>query len=218
MGLGAGIITAIVALTLVSGVPSALADGDPASDVLTVQNLFLPADAAIPSAQRSELAALDTQANRHGVPLRVAIVASATDLGSVTALWRQPEPYARFLGEELSLIFRGELLVVMPNGYGLVEVGPAKNLGSASSALARLPGPSQHLGPATIAAVEKLASAAGHPLGPAHASPQATARGGGPPLEALLAFVIGCLAIAAAWTASLRARPLRARPTAPPVG
>ena len=46
------------------------------------------------------------------------MIASPTDLGSVTELWRQPQNYARFLAQELSLLYRGPLLVVMPNGYG----------------------------------------------------------------------------------------------------
>jgi hypothetical protein len=39
-------------------------------------------------------------AQRVGSHLRVAIIASAADLGSVTALWRQPQSYARLVGPE----------------------------------------------------------------------------------------------------------------------
>ena len=48
----------------------------------------------------------------------MAIISSRTDLGAVTGLWRQPRNYARFLGLELSLAYKGRLLVVMPNGIG----------------------------------------------------------------------------------------------------
>jgi hypothetical protein len=41
------------------------------------------------------------------------------------ALWRQPENYARFLGQELTLVNRAALLVVMPNGFGLYWAGEA---------------------------------------------------------------------------------------------
>ena len=37
---------------------------------------------------------------------RVAIIASPPDLGSVTELWHQPQNYARFLAQELTLIYR----------------------------------------------------------------------------------------------------------------
>ena len=58
-------------------------------------------------------------AARAGAPIRVAIIARRDDLGSVTALWRRPRAYARFLGIELSLAYKGLLLVVMPNGIGV---------------------------------------------------------------------------------------------------
>jgi len=44
---------------------------------------------------------------RAGFPLRVALIDSPSDLGTVTQLWREPLPYAEYLGEELSLDFAG---------------------------------------------------------------------------------------------------------------
>ncbi len=64
-------------------------------------------------------------AAKSGYPLRVAVIASPADLGSVTPLWRQPQAYAGFLGEELSLLYKGTLLVVMPDGFGLYGPGAA---------------------------------------------------------------------------------------------
>jgi hypothetical protein len=119
--------------------PSALADGDPASDVLASQPLFLPQDAGATASQQAELSALLATAQRRGHPIRVAPIASPADLGAVTALWRQPQNYARFLGQELSLLYRGRLLVVMPNGYGLYQASRASN--AEQSALARLAAP-----------------------------------------------------------------------------
>ena len=58
------------------------------------------------------------RAQRDGVPIRVAIIATPSDLGAVGSLWRQPQAYARFLGLELALSYKGRLLVVMPNGVG----------------------------------------------------------------------------------------------------
>ncbi|HEX4281231.1 MAG TPA: hypothetical protein VHZ27_10725, partial [Solirubrobacteraceae bacterium] len=46
---------AILALAIGLIASSALADGDPASDVLATQPLFLPQDAGIPLAQQNQL-------------------------------------------------------------------------------------------------------------------------------------------------------------------
>jgi hypothetical protein len=78
----------------------AQADGDPASDVLATQPLFLPQDAGVTAAGQTRLQAELEAVQQGGVPLRMAVIASSTDLGSVTALWREPEAYARFLDQE----------------------------------------------------------------------------------------------------------------------
>lgn len=96
----------------------ARADGDPGSDVLVFQNLFVGSDAGLSVAQQAQFGQLLTSAGRAGFPIRVAIIAGRSDLGAVTALWREPQQYARFLGLELSLAYTQRLLVVMPNGFG----------------------------------------------------------------------------------------------------
>ena len=184
----------------------ARADGDPASDVLASQPVFLPRDGGLSQEQEARLAAVVAAARRAGYPLRVAIVASPTDLGSITELWRQPDNYARFLGQELSLVYRGTLLVVMPNGYGFY--GPrAAAQGQRSGLSGQTPGPpGPRLGQASITAVQRLASAAGHPVS-VSAVPTPTAAGAGD-LEPLLVLAAGGLVVVLAWAASLRARPL----------
>jgi hypothetical protein len=186
---------------------SARADGDPASDVLASQTLFLPQDAGVPANQRAQLGALLTAAQQSGYQIRVALISSPADLGSVTELWRQPQNYARFLGQELSLIYRGPLLVVMPNGYGPYRL--ASPLAAERSALAGLSAPGAQLGTATLTAIQHLAAASGHTL----TLPNATAPSnpGSTDTTSFLVFAIGGALIALAWTASLRARPLRAR-------
>ena len=82
--------TAILALACGSFATAARADGDPASDVLATQALFLPQDGGIPIGQQSQLTGLLQAAAQSGYPIRVAIIASKADLGSVTELWRQP--------------------------------------------------------------------------------------------------------------------------------
>ena len=98
--------------------PVARADGDPGSDVLVYQNLFVAADANVSVQQEIQLGNLLTAAGRGGFPVRVAIVSQPDDLGAVTALWRKPAAYASFLGTELSLAYAQRLLIVMPNGFG----------------------------------------------------------------------------------------------------
>ncbi len=96
----------------------ARADGDPGSDVLVYQNLFIAADANVSVPQQLELGNLLSSADKAGFPIRVAVVSQPSDLGAITALWRKPAAYASFLGTELSLAYAQRLLIVMPNGFG----------------------------------------------------------------------------------------------------
>jgi hypothetical protein len=201
----AWILVALLAVIALAPGP-AQADGDPASDVLATQPLFLPQDGGLTVRQEAELGALVTAARADRYPLRVALIASPTDLGSVTELWRQPENYAHFLGQELSLVYRGTLLVVMPDGFGLYGRGASAER-AALTGLAVAPG---GLGGRAITAVQHLAAAAGHPLQVRVGLPQRSS--GGADYAALIVLAVGALLILAAWTLSLRARPLRAGP------
>ena len=169
---------ALLALVLLGGAATrALADGDPGSDVLVYQSLFAESDAGLSVAQQAQLGALLKASARAGVPIRVAIIAARTDLGAVTALWRQPRNYARFLGIELSLAYQQRLLVVMPNGFGYHWDHHSSAAGY--RALSGIPigaGPAGTLA-ATEAAVRRLVRMAGGTLpasaGSAPASPSA---------------------------------------------
>jgi hypothetical protein len=124
---------AIIALVLAFSPQQARADGDPASDVLALQPLFLPQDARVPASKQADLDALIRAAQRSGFQIRVAVIASSSDLGSITELWRQPQSYAEFLGQELSLLYDGRVLVIMPAGFGLY--GSGQTLAAERSAL-----------------------------------------------------------------------------------
>jgi thiol-disulfide isomerase/thioredoxin len=137
--------------------------GDPASDVLANQSLFLPADAGVAPAQQARLARMIASATRAGFGIRVAIIASKSDLGSVTALWRRPQAYADFLGQELSLVNHGPLLVVMPNGFGFYQSRSGRAADQAQLGNgAPLTKPSDLAAPAADE-VQRLAAASGHP-------------------------------------------------------
>jgi cytochrome oxidase Cu insertion factor (SCO1/SenC/PrrC family)/thiol-disulfide isomerase/thioredoxin len=110
------VLGAILASVAVAGV--ARADGDPGSDVLVFQNLFVRSDAGLSVRAQAQFGGLLQSAVTAGFPVRVAIIASRYDLGAVSALWGDPRGYAQFLGTELSLAYKQRLLVVMPSGFG----------------------------------------------------------------------------------------------------
>jgi hypothetical protein len=112
----------LVLLFLVVCVPSALADGDPASDLLLVKNAFLPYPAPT-KANETALQQAVASAYAHGYRLKVAVIASQADLGSVPSLFGKPQDYAEFLGQELKLYYVGPLLIAMPSGYGIYDGG-----------------------------------------------------------------------------------------------
>jgi hypothetical protein len=103
----------------------------------------------------------------------------------------------------------------MPNGFGTgVPAGagaPARAAPSVRAALAGLPPPgsASRLGTATLTAIERIASAVGHPLAAPSATPVETAGSTSSDVVPWLVFAAGAALIAVAWTLSLRARPLR---------
>jgi hypothetical protein len=135
MGLIVATLAAACALAAIT--PVARGDGDPGSDVLVYQDLFVGPDAGLSIPQQARFGGLLKAAARSGFPVRVAIIATPSDLGAVTSLWRKPRAYARFLGLELSLAYKQRLLVVMPNGFGFNW--PGHTSASADHALANIP-------------------------------------------------------------------------------
>lgn len=109
----------VVALALTA---TALADGDPASDTLIVRNVFLPYQA--PAKEHSDALTREVAAAyAKGFRVKVAIIASETDLGAIPSLFGKPAEYAKFLGQELATYYVGPLLIVMPAGYGIYDGG-----------------------------------------------------------------------------------------------
>jgi hypothetical protein len=109
-------------VTALAGSPPSRADGDPASDYLLLQNVFVTYGAPAPDAG----AALERAADavyQQGDRVKVAVIYDTADLGSVTSLFGRPTDYAQFLGLELSLWYAGPLLVVMPGGFGIYDSG-----------------------------------------------------------------------------------------------
>ena len=141
---------------------TARADGDPASDYLLAQRVFVPFDGKIPAAAAGALAQLLHDGAKHGYEVRVALITTRYDLGAVTSLWRQPQRYALFLGQELYFVYRGRLLVVMPNGYGVSQGGkPVPALNNALAGLAPPRAGGAAFATAAERAVRRLADSSG---------------------------------------------------------
>jgi hypothetical protein len=141
----------------------ALADGDPASDVLLGENVFYPYTPTVTASVQRTLNAETAAAKRAGLPVKVALIASPVDLGVIPELFGKPTSYAEFLDKEISFQHSQPLLVVMAAGYGVQGIpapanralkGLAPPAGKTSTDLAR----------AAIGAVTKLAAASGHPV------------------------------------------------------
>ena len=150
------LVAALVALAFLA--PAALADGDPASDFLLSQASFLsPYDGKIPAAQQKRIEAMLQSAKAQGFPLKLAVIATRYDLGAVPILYKKPQTYAKFLAQEDYYFWKDELLVVMPNGYGLYKL---KHLPREDKAvLAKLPKLNTTNGPALADAAERAITA-----------------------------------------------------------
>jgi len=116
---GSCAVALAVALLLVGG---ARADGDPASDVLYTDNVYLPYDPPPAATAASLRKAVDSAYARH-FRVKVAVIGAQVDLGAIPSLWGKPTQYAKFLGTELQTFYVGPLLIVMPSGFGIYDGG-----------------------------------------------------------------------------------------------
>jgi hypothetical protein len=179
----------LLALTLT---PSALADGDPASDILVPPDVRVYMTNGAPSPQlEQKLAATTQQVTDAGLPIKVAIIGNKTDLGAVPQLWAKPQIYARFLGAELRFVFKDTLLVVMPQGFGINGPYPQpKALAALSGIDPRLNTTPRGLTDSADQALRALAKADGRKLAGGGGS------GGGVPLPLIAAAVLVLAGIA----------------------
>jgi hypothetical protein len=158
---------AFAAALLLFALPAAVAraNGDPASDYLLVQSVFLPFNAKVDPKASKELADTIRAADEKGFKIKVAVIGSRYDLGTAFSLYNKAQKYAQFLGLELSFQYRDRLLVVMPNGFGYSVNGKPDPQGVAVVQKLPPPGkdPTKQVQAAT-AAIRKLAAASGKPL------------------------------------------------------
>ncbi len=155
--LAAGIAAVVIVALLLA--PLARADGDPASDWLLTQPAFTSYDKSVSKAEAAKLVAMLTDAKAKGFPLKVAVIVSPYDLGAVPVLYKRPQTYAKFLGQEIYFVTKDELLVVMPNGYGIYK---ARGLPTADKSLvAALPKLDTTNGTALLQAAQQAVPEAG---------------------------------------------------------
>jgi hypothetical protein len=187
-------------------VSTARADGDPASDYLLEQQVFFPFDTKFPAERQAQFSGLVRAANRAGFRIRVALIASSYDMGSVTALYGKPRLYARFLGEELSFVYKQRLLVVMPNGFGFNW--PEHRSAPAYAVLVKIPVESDATGllDAAQTAVQRLAAADGVEVVPPPLEVAPVSRHNSHVLLVVIAIVLSAIVLAAAAWLALRVR------------
>jgi hypothetical protein len=102
----------------------ALADGDPASDVLITSSLYTPVAQKISAPVLQQLQRTIQQANAGGFKVRVALILDRTDLGAVPQLFGHPAQYAKLLSSELYYSWKGALVAVQPSGIGVQNIKP----------------------------------------------------------------------------------------------
>jgi len=200
-------------LTLVAILPAAaLADGDPASDVLLGENVFYPYSPSVSPSLQKSLSATTAGAKRAGFPIKVALIASPVDLGVIPDLFGKPQKYAAFLDQEISFRGKQPLLVVMPAGYGVQGLSP-----KATSTIATLPKPASGQGNALAtaaqSAVMKLAEVSGHPISAASQNGSSSSSSGGGGSSSTLVIILAVAAVLAA--GALAAITLRRRRAGP---
>ena len=157
------LLLAAVVLSLLAPA-AARADGDPASDVLYTERVFFPYTLKVSPSAQKQLAETVAAAEKKGYPIRVALIAGPVDLGAITSLWGKPRRYATFLSIELSFVYNGPLLIVMPAGFGFAHDKEPTAAEYAALSSLRVTGGGDGLAQSAVRAVRLLATRAGHPI------------------------------------------------------
>jgi hypothetical protein len=154
VGLAAALATVLALPATVS------ANGDPPSDVLLVQDVYLPFTPATSAGAARALLELAKRTRADRWPIKVAIIATPSDLGDVANLFTRPQDYANFLAREIG---NPRLLVVTPVGFGGQKLGRGVEgqVDVLSSLRAVQPG-NDRLERQALTAVARLAAADGH--------------------------------------------------------
>ena len=89
--------------------PSALADGDPASDILVPPDVrvYMTNGATDAELEKTRRRRPPQQVSDAGLPIKVAIIGNKTDLGAVPQLWAKPQIYAQLPRRRAALRLQG---------------------------------------------------------------------------------------------------------------
>jgi hypothetical protein len=164
----------------------AYGDIDPASDVLPLQNVFLPYKPKVCTELSTALRKLTEDGKKNGYPVKVAVIGSKSDLGGAAYLFGKPQDYAQFLAQELvtyspdfgTTYGTQPLLIVMPSGFGIVNGGSKAVKVLKGVSIPSGAGPNE-LTRVSLNAIPKLSRAAGHPVAAPKVASTCTKSGGG---------------------------------------
>ena len=195
-------IVAMALLALLALPAAAGANGDPPSDVLPFEDVYLPA-AAPSSAAAEALRATARRARSAGYPVKVAVIAAEADLGVLASAFREPQRYADYLVTELprhtTQSGGTRMIVVTPAGVAVAGTGvsPAERR-AARTVEVNTNASSTQLTDTAKTAVERVAKAAGKSIGGGGGG----GTGGGLIAGVLVGFLV--LAVALAGVAARR--------------
>lgn len=137
----------------------ARAHGDPVSETLIEESIFLPLEARIDQGAMQRLQAVVREAGEAEFDIKVAVISEPADLGPRFQLYNDAQQCAEVIAADLSV----RLLVVTPRGFGYAVSGrSAPRFSRALNGLA-VPGrdATQEARAATVA-VRRLATVGGH--------------------------------------------------------
>jgi hypothetical protein len=157
-------LTTLVCLAFLTTAPAAaLADGDPASDVLLIQDVYLPYSPAPSKPLATALTSLVAEVKKAGYPMKVALIETRGDLGAFPELYGRPQRYATLLAREIVFKVRHpHLLIVMSSGLAGVNLGARAQAALAAVRVDRA-AQSDGLVRAALQGVGKVATLNGHP-------------------------------------------------------
>jgi hypothetical protein len=163
------VVTALATALAGGAAGIARAHGDPASEVLLSDNVFLSYESPYGSSEGRALEALTAEAKRQGFPVKVAVITQRSDLGPDDHLYGRAEPYALHLAMDLTSSYVGTLVVAMngrPGGFAVQGPGakPAARRALARMKLPRTPLTAAELAKLAAVAAQRVAAASGHHL------------------------------------------------------
>ena len=150
----------VLVLGLSATTATAGANGDPPSDALFTKDVYLPLTPATSDGVARALLELARRTRAARWPIKIAVIATPSDLGDVANLFNRPQDYANFLAREIE---NPRLLVVTPVGFGGQQLGKGVDKGvDVLAPLQPVQPDNDRLERQALTAVARLAAADGH--------------------------------------------------------